>query len=77
MTREQIFRGIQTEVMRQKAKWGTPDHHPVTWAVIIAEETGEVARAALEKDLVQMRTELIQIAAVCVSALEAMEETDS
>ena len=39
---------------------------------VLTEETGEVARALLEQDPDQLRTELVQVAAVAVAWLEAL-----
>lgn len=70
---ENVFKAIQAEMQEQEATWGTPEHHPETWVAIVCEETGEVARAALAKDIVQMKTELTQLAAACVMAINALE----
>lgn len=40
---------------------------------ILTEEVGEVAKAICEKDADQLQTELIQVAAVAVAWLEALE----
>ena len=39
---------------------------------VLSEECGEVARAVLDNDIDQLRTELIQVAAVAVAWLEAL-----
>lgn len=40
---------------------------------VLAEEFGEVARAVCERDYVNLREELVQVAAVCVSWLEGLD----
>jgi NTP pyrophosphatase (non-canonical NTP hydrolase) len=39
---------------------------------VLAEECGEVARAVLDKDDDALRTELAQVAAICLAWLEAL-----
>lgn len=66
-----VYQLIQAEVARQKGKWGTPNHHMGMWAVIMSEELGEIARASLEHNDAAFLQEAVQLAAVCVSAIEA------
>jgi len=65
---------ILNELERQELKWGHQDHNEPDWFVILGEEVGEVARAIFEchgKELNEnYREELIQVAAVCMAALE-------
>jgi NTP pyrophosphatase (non-canonical NTP hydrolase) len=82
MTREQIFTAIVAERSRQAEKWG--DAHdwgigdcssdlvsPAVKAAVLAEECGEVARAALD-GTVDLKDELVQVAAVAVAWLEGL-----
>lgn len=41
---------------------------------VLMEEVGEVARASLEGDLAEMRTELIQVAAVAMAMVEYLDK---
>ena len=75
MTRMQVFKLIVAERKRQDEKW---NRAPGEWLafsadkhLVLAEEAGEVAKAILEYDAVNLREELIQVAAVCVAWLEA------
>lgn len=70
---------VSDERDRQDAKWGTsfPGRPWDRWLTILTEEVGELAEAILEaphRDLIDaeyaIRRELVQIAAVAVSALE-------
>lgn len=61
---------IRRERLRQDAKWGEQNHDPDRWALILTEETGEVAKAALERDHKAYIAELVQVAAVALAALE-------
>lgn len=61
---------IRRERLRQDAKWGVQNHAPDRWSLILTEETGEVAKAALEGDHAGYIAELVQVAAVALSALE-------
>jgi len=67
---------IIAERQMQDEKFGEQLHTPPEWVMIIGEELGEVAKAALEnhfngKPLHDYRMELVQLAAVCVNALES------
>jgi hypothetical protein len=55
---------------RQDAKWGEQNHHHAYWMTILGEEFGEACKAALEKDIENLKDELIQVAAVAVAAVE-------
>ena len=81
MTREDALTAIRAERDRQSALWTAPHAHgqgdcssssvPLMVKVaVLAEECGEVARAALDGKTDQMRTELVQVAAVAVAMLE-------
>lgn len=76
-----IIEAIGDERERQRAKW-TPPH---AWGqgdcssaavpaqvkvAVLVEECGEIARAVLDNNREQLRTELIQVAAVAVAWLE-------
>ena len=82
MTHDEIFAAIITERGRQAAKWhgehdwgiGDCSSDLVSAAVksaVLAEECGEVARAALD-GTVDLKDELIQVAAVAVAWLEGL-----
>lgn len=83
MTRDEIAAAITAERARQHDKWGRAHDwgagdcssatvpEPVKMAVL-AEEVGEVARALLERDRVNLRTELVQVAAVATAWLESL-----
>ena len=77
----EIWAAVQAVRYRQSVKWADPHAHgqgdcsssgvPLMVKVaVLAEECGEVARAALDGKPEQMRTELIQVAAVAVAILE-------
>jgi len=83
MKRGDIYQEIDLERDRQHEKWsglhdwGYGDASslgvaPITKVAVLTEEVGEVARAVLELDDAQLKTELIQVAAVAVAWLEAM-----
>jgi NTP pyrophosphatase (non-canonical NTP hydrolase) len=65
---------VSKEIHRQQEKWGIQNHDPMTWLAILTEEVGEVAKAVLEGNSDEYRKELIQVAAVCISALMAEGE---
>lgn len=81
MNRADIYAAIDVERTRQSALWDRPHRHgwgdcasldvPAAVKVaVLVEEAGEVAHAFLEGDEATLRTELTQLAAVCVAMLE-------
>lgn len=83
ITRQDIYRAIDAERTRQAKGWAGPhgwgsgdcasrDVEPIVKVAVLTEECGEVARAVLEHDDSNLRTELIQVAAVAVAWLESM-----
>jgi len=81
VNREDALAAIRAERDRQAALWAAPHAHgqgdcssakvPLMVKVaVLAEECGEVARAALDGDPSALRTELVQVAAVALAILE-------
>lgn len=68
-----ILDEIRAERARQDKRWGIQNHHPFKWLTIMGEETGEVAKDALEGYRAGYRKELIQVAAVAVAAIESLD----
>jgi NTP pyrophosphatase (non-canonical NTP hydrolase) len=75
-----VLRDVVKERQRQDAKWGPQDHHPVWWMSILMEEVGEAAQEVLAlkfgdaaKARGDLREELLHVAAVAVSAVEALD----
>jgi NTP pyrophosphatase (non-canonical NTP hydrolase) len=82
VTREQIWQALLEERARQAEKWGGEHDWGIgdcssdrvsasVKAAVLAEECGEVARAALD-GTIDLRDELVQVAAVAVAWLEAL-----
>ena len=75
-SRESVLDHIRAERERQIAKYGDHRQDAGTWALILNEETGEVARAVLEcnqlveRDHQALYQELVQTAAVAVAWAE-------
>lgn len=69
---EKILREIREERKRQDRKYGEQPRSmtPSFYIPILGEEFGEVCRAAIEGDSKNYRTELIELAAVAVAAVE-------
>lgn len=69
---------IDHEMQRQVDKFGYQNHEPKDWYLILGEEFGEVGKAILEKQWSypnakdNYEEELIQVAAVAVSALQCL-----
>jgi len=75
---------IVRERERQDIKWGVQNHEPFKWLAILGEEVGEVNKACLEsfdwkketfqgKNLTEIRTELVQVAAVTKAFIECID----
>lgn len=77
--RDLIYEEIDAERERQDAKFGANRQQlPAEWLMILGEEVGEVNKAALEahfngESLDNYRRELIQVAAVAVAMIEALD----
>ena len=81
MTRTEALAAVSAERDRQAALWAarhahgqgdcsSPDVPLMVKIAVLGEEFGEVARAALDGKPDQMRTELVQVAAVAMAMLE-------
>lgn len=74
MYRENVFAAIDRERTWQEHKWGTNSEHPhsvAEWLLIIESELNEAKQAWVKgSDDVVALSELIQVAAVAVAALE-------
>ena len=78
-----VYGDIHKERDRQDRKWGSQRHPYGTWQLILTEEVGEVAQAALaeqfdrnriEKKRGGLRKELVQVAAVAVAWIEHLDD---
>lgn len=70
----EVLLEVLKERKRQDAKWGRPSQNPDRRMNILMEEVGEASKAILEQDIQNYRTELIQIAAVAVANVEALDD---
>ena len=76
-----VLLDVAAERGRQDAKWGADRDYPHgMWALILGEEYGEACEAVLEIDefnpgpgLTELRAELVQVAAVAVAWIEAID----
>lgn len=64
---------IIEEFMAQEVKWGRQLHDKDKWLVILGEEVGEACKGALEGKGREYRAELIQVAAVALSAVMSFD----
>ncbi len=64
---------IEAERIRQYMKWGEQNHSPEKWMNILMEEVGEAAQAGLQKRFADYREELVQVAAVALTAIESFD----
>jgi len=83
--RSDIERAIDMERYNQQKQWGRKHDWGhgdcssdkvanIVKAAVLAEECGEVSRAVLELNDTNLRTELVQVAAVAVAWLECFSE---
>ncbi len=73
MKMQRVFDLIVDERVRQDNKWGEDRKQPAfLWLTILIEEVGEVAKAILERDMENMKVEMIQCAAVIVAWMESV-----
>lgn len=83
MTRDEAFALVTAERERQEQKWNREHSwgfgscastavHDAVKVMVLTEECGEVARAVLDMDDADLRTELVQVAAVAVAWLESL-----
>jgi len=67
---------ICKELKNQENKWGIQNHDPYKWMSILMEEVGEASKAILEQNLENYKEELIQVAAVAISAIDSLERNE-
>lgn len=71
-----VMEAVQSEVANANAKWGhVTGRSPYLWATILAEETGEVAKAVHDIEfghgtVEELRNELAQVAATAIRWME-------
>lgn len=82
------IRSVQAERKRQDEKWGDQNgNHPFEWVSILGEEYGELCEAVNETffkngdkpergGIDKMRKEAVQVAAVAVALIEALDKSD-
>lgn len=72
---QKIYEQIAAERKWQDARWGSQRMlSDFKWVCILGEEVGEVHRAILEQDIKNLQQELVQVAAVAVCWLEALQQ---
>lgn len=75
--RQSAYRQVSYERARQIVKWGKQAHDDLYWLGILIEEIGELAKAIIESKPADIKSELIQVAAVAVAWHEWLEDTDN
>lgn len=82
------IQSVQAERKRQDEKWGDQSgNHPFEWMSILGEEYGELCEAVNETffkngdkpergGIDKMRKEAVQVAAVAVALIEALDKSD-
>ena len=67
MNRKAYLKLVKKERERQEEIYGDRQHWESEWFILLSEEVGEVAKAIVQGNIPQMRTELIQCAALIES----------
>ena len=82
--RDSVLEDVSDERDRQDEKWGVQNHLDLTWNAIIMEELGEAAQEVLTQQFGVMgkghgdlREELVQVAAVAVAWIEAIDRRNA
>lgn len=81
-----VLEEVRQERLRQTELWGEQDHLPIVWMGILMEEVGEAAQQAtlhhMHLEHVEppttkrrYREEMIQVAAVAIAAIEALDRS--
>lgn len=73
LTRQCLALEIVKERMFQIAKWGTNPVPIFVGLAILLEEVGEASKAVLENNPKEYRSELVQVAAVCMRLIEELD----
>lgn len=80
---EKIIPEILKETSRSHNKFGVQDRHPLEWLAILSEEHGEASKEVVEysmagsiEALVNLRTELIQVAAVAINFISSLDRNE-
>lgn len=74
------FESVRKERGRQEDKWGQQNHLDLTWLAILTEEVGEAAQEILTNQFGavgnghgDLREEVVQVAAVALAWVEALD----
>lgn len=70
-----VLEDVVLERFRQEKLWGQQDHHVEKWVSILLEEVGEVALAVNQASNKDYRRELVQVAAVAIQMVEALDRS--
>lgn len=77
ITKEAFNDLIQIERDAQDEKWGEQRHSDEKWLVILLEELGEAAKAALEKNDEALLVEVVQVGALLQAWVTSRDFYDS
>jgi len=77
----QVYRDILLERARQDVRFGVANHDLMLWMTILGEEFGELCQAVMHtryggSKAGQLRAEAIQVAAVAVSIVQALDRDE-
>lgn len=71
------FNDAYGEIIKQDRTWGINRvQSSLLWQAVLSEEVGEVAKEVLEKDNEKLREELVQVAAVALNWIKALDREE-
>ena len=78
---QELLRGLyvnaEAQLTLQTRKWGVQDHDVGYWWLIVSEEFGELAKAALEGDESGVVNEAVHVIACIARFVEKVTRTDA
>ena len=84
MCRRVLLGDVLNERMSQHDTWGEQNHDDSLWLAVLMEEVGEAATAVVSaaahgehREVGRLRDELVQVAAVAVQWVEAIDRRDA
>jgi hypothetical protein len=74
MIPENVAADIKDEMLRQHTVYRDMTHPGYKWMTILIKQCGEFANAIIRRDLGQCRHEVVQIAAVAIQIIKAIDD---
>jgi len=72
-----ILLQIWQERERQDVLWKEQNHSPFKWGMVLGDTYGSICRAVIRTPGVDLRDELVKLAAITVAAIESIDKAQS